>query len=105
MKTTESKAKSGEHQGHSTATSSVVDSARQTCESFEKCVEDNPGSALMISTVIGLGIGILIGRSLGSSHKPEPLGWFDSRTAEKMGHQFLSAMSRYVPESISSRLS
>jgi hypothetical protein len=85
------------------APSNLVEGAQQSCESFEKCVEDNPGSAIMISAVIGLGVGVAIGLSLGSNHEPEPLGWFDSRTAEKMGHQFLAAMSRMVPESISNR--
>lgn len=84
-------------------TSNMLAGTQQSCESFEKCVEDNPASAMMISAVIGLGVGVAIGLSLGSKHEPEPLGWFDSRTAEKMGHQFLAAMSRMVPESISNR--
>lgn len=83
----------------------MMQGAQQSCESFEKCVEDNPVSTLMISAFVGLGIGIALGRSLGSRHEPEPLGWFDSRTAERMGHQFLAAMSRMVPESISNRFS
>ncbi len=100
-----SQSKQKSHQKNTPSSSGVMESARQTCESFEKCVGDNPGSSLLISTAIGLGIGLVIGRALGTKHQPEPLGWFDSRTAEKMGHQFLAAMSRLVPESISSRLS
>jgi len=99
MKAAESKSKPKEK----STTSSVVDRAQQSCESFEKCVEDNPMSALMISAFIGLGVGVVVGRSLGSSLQPEPSRWFDSHTAEKMGHQFLAAMSRIVPESISNR--
>lgn len=99
MNTTETKSKPNEK----SSSSNIVSGAQQSCESFEQCVEDNPGSAIMISAVIGLGVGVAIGLSLGSKHEPEPLGWFDSRTAEKMGHQFLAAMSRMVPESISNR--
>lgn len=100
MNATETRSKNHENR----TASSVVATAQQSCESFEKCVEDNPASAMMISAVIGLGVGVAIGLSLG--HKqPEPLGWFDTRTAEKMGHQFLAAMSRMVPESVSSRFS
>lgn len=83
----------------------VASSAQQACDSFEKCVEENPMSAVMISAVIGVGIGVVIGRSLAPRFYPEPTGWFDSHTAEKMGHQFLAAMSRMVPESISNRFS
>ena len=99
MNTTETKSKPNEK----STPSNMVSGAQQSCESFEQCVENNPGSAIMISAVIGLGVGVAIGLSLGSKHEPESLGWFDSRTAEKMGHQFLAAMSRMVPESISNR--
>ena len=99
MNATKAKSKPNEQN----AMTSMAASTQHSCESFEKCVEDNPASAMMISAVVGLGIGVAIGLTLGSKHEPEPLGWFDSRTAEKMGHQFLAAMTRMVPESISSR--
>jgi hypothetical protein len=82
---------------------SIRDTAQQSCSSFEKCVGDNPGTAMLISGVVGIGVGIAIGMMLGRAHEPEPVGWFDSRTAEKIGHQFLASMSRLVPESVSSR--
>ena len=99
MKAPETKSKPNEK----STTSNVVVSTQHSCESFEKCVEDNPVSALMLSAFIGLGVGVVIGRSIGSTLQPEPSGWFDSHLAEKMGHQFLAAMSRIVPESISNR--
>ena len=48
---------------------------------------------------------IAIGLMLGQTHEPEHVSWFDSRTAEKVGRQFLANMSRFVPESVSSRFS
>lgn len=84
---------------------SIRQAAEQSCSTFEKCVSDNPGTAILISSVIGIGAGIAIGIMLGRAHEPEPTGWFDSRTAEKIGHQFLASMSRLVPESVSSRFS
>ncbi len=77
----------------------------QTCSTFEQCVGDNPATAMLISSVVGIGAGIAIGIMIGRAREPEPAGWFDSRTAEKIGHQFLTTMSRLVPESVSSRFS
>lgn len=82
---------------------SLKHSAQQTCSSFEQCVSDSPGTAMLISSAVGVGVGIAIGMMLGRVHEPEPIGWFDSRTAEKIGNQFLTSMSRFVPEAVSSR--
>lgn len=77
--------------------------AQQSCSNLESCVSEYPGATLLVSGAIGVGVGIAIGMMLGRANEPEPAGWFDSRTAEKFGQQFLANMSRLVPESVSSR--
>ena len=86
-------------------TQAAKGATQQSCSTLEEYVGDNVGTALMISGAIGIGAGIAIGLMLGRTHEPEPVSWFDSRTAEKVGRQFLANMSRFVPESVSSRFS
>lgn len=86
-------------------TQSVKSSAQPSCSTLEEYVGENVGTALLLSGAIGFGAGIAIGLVLGQTHEPEPVSWFDSRTAEKVGRQFLANMSRFVPESVSSRFS
>ena len=84
---------------------SVKQAAQRSCSTLEECVGDNVGTALLISGAIGIGAGIALGLMLGRVNEPEPTSWFDSRTAEKVGHQLLSNMARFVPESVSNRFS
>ena len=54
---------------------SFSEAATQSCESFEKCVGDNPGTAVLISSVVGMGLGVAIAVMLTHESHPEPTGW------------------------------
>src|SRR6185295_13194587 len=45
------------------------DYAGEMAEETQSCIRDHSGTAVMVSLVAGFGIGLLIGKALGSSHQ------------------------------------
>jgi hypothetical protein len=89
---------------------SLKESTRQTAEEsegrmamayhqVEEAVEQRPLSAVMLSFGIGLGVGFAIAGAIAAS-QPEP----KTRIAQRMGQQFLDAVSRVMPESVAQRI-
>lgn len=73
----------------------------QAMRQMEHVVEERPFSSVMVSFGIGMGIGLAIGTTLVAAMQEPP----KTRMAERMGQQFMDALNRAVPDSLSSRFS
>jgi hypothetical protein len=71
------------------------------CDEVARAVDENPAGSLLTAFGAGLGIGVALGLTVAfSSARPKPRS-----RAEDLGHRILEAISDYVPDSISKRLS
>lgn len=71
------------------------------CSEVARAVDENPAGSLLTAFGAGLGIGVALGLTVAfSSARPKPRS-----RAEDLGHRILEAISDYVPESISRRMS
>lgn len=71
------------------------------CDEVARAVDENPAGSLLTAFGAGLGIGVALGLTVAfSSARPKPRS-----RAEDLGHRILEAISDYVPESISKRMS
>ena len=101
--TTLRKPKSASKQGaeHATLNASI----KNSCGKVERCIRDNPGSSMLVSLGVGLGIGVAAGMILSGSNKGRTQAWFDRGTSERLGRQLMEAFAKVVPDSISDRIS
>lgn len=77
---------------------------QNSCTKVEECVKNDPRSAILLSLGAGLGIGVVLGIVLGgSTETPSERGWFDRRTAERLGQRMMANVGNWVPDSISER--
>lgn len=68
----------------------------------ERCVTDNPASAVGIAFGAGLGMGLVVGLALKSAINERRSS--HRRMSERLGRQVLEAMSTVLPESLTSRM-
>jgi len=93
------------HSGNATKSNENRAKSAQSCatsqvrQQMEEMVEDRPLSVVMLSFGVGLGIGLAIGSAIAVATHTEP----KAHLAQRMGQQFLDAISKAVPDSVSQR--
>ena len=89
------------------ASEEYLEQSEEACHSTQmlgqvgEMVEQKPVSSVLLCFGVGLGVGLAIGTTLVASMQQET----KTRTAERMGHQFMDMLNRAVPDSLSSRFS
>ena len=68
---------------------------------MSRCINDNPGSAVLTAFGAGFGIGLAIGMSMAVSATRRPT---TRRRAEDLGHRIMESLADYVPESVARRM-
>ena len=85
--------------------SSIADAVHESYAKAEKCIRHQPESAMLISLATGMGVGLAIGLLLSRPNPSPSYGWFDRRSAERVGHRIMDAIGGIIPDAISDRLS
>lgn len=76
--------------------------AAQKVDRVQGVIHDNAGTSLLIALASGLGVGILIGMTIGGSKKSSH--WWDRSTAEGLGRRLLDKFESIVPDAVSERI-
>jgi len=86
---------------------SLSDVANQASDYWERgehqmrqLVRDREGTAILLAVATGLGIGLVIGASLGRSHRQQ-LSWRDRINAEGFGRRLMERIEGMIPEAVS----
>jgi hypothetical protein len=86
---------------------SLSDVASQASDYWERgedqmrqLVRDREGTAILMAVATGLCIGLVIGASLGRSHRQE-LTWRDRLNAEGFGRRLMERIEGMIPEAVS----
>ena len=87
----------------STSSVSFQDACCTTSEKMARCVQNEPGKALLYSVGAGLGLGVLIGACWSGSSRSAS-NWIDRQTAERLGRKIMSSVGDWLPDSISDRI-
>lgn len=66
---------------------------------MRELVRDREGTAIMIALAAGVGVGLVIGASLGRSHR-EPRSWRDRLTAEGFGRRIMERVESMIPDAL-----
>jgi len=73
----------------------VAESASQA----QECIREHTGASVMLSLAAGFGIGLLIGRALGTSHH-EPRSRRYRAAAEGVGRRLMDRIESMVPDAL-----
>lgn len=76
-----------------------------SCSKVEACVRDNPQLSMLLSLGMGLGVGLLAGLALAQPQNHAPHGWFDRRTAQRIGDRMLDNFGSWVPDAVTRQMS
>jgi len=66
----------------------------------QECIREHSGASVAFSLVAGFGVGLLIGRALGSSHQ-EPRSKRYRATAEGIGRRLIDRIEAMIPDALS----
>jgi hypothetical protein len=69
-------------------------------DQMRQLVRDREGTAILVAVATGLGIGLLIGASLGRSRREE-LTWRERINAEGFGKRLMQRIESMIPEAVS----
>jgi len=90
------------------AASQVADQASEYWEEgrdqMQECIRGREGAAVLMAAAAGLGIGLIVGASLGRSHKQQ-LSWRDRVMAEGFGRRLMERIESMIPEALSDHFS
>jgi len=65
----------------------------------QECIREHSGASVAFSLVAGFGVGLLIGRALGSSHQ-EPRSKRYRATAEGIGRRLIDRIEAMIPDAL-----
>ena len=68
-------------------------------EQAQECIREHSGNSVMVSLVAGFGIGLLIGRALGTTHRQPPTRRYMA-TAEGLGRRMMDRIEAMIPEAL-----
>jgi sugar (pentulose or hexulose) kinase len=73
-------------------------------EQMQECVRGREGAAVLMAAAAGVGVGLVVGASLGRSHKQQ-LTWRDRVTAEGFGRRLMERIESMIPDALSEHFS
>ena len=95
-----------EHEESSSAFGAIGDMAEQASDyvsesasEMQECIREHSGTAVMVSLVAGFGIGLLVGRALGTSHQ-EPRSRRYRVAAEGVGRRLMDRIEAMIPDAL-----
>jgi ElaB/YqjD/DUF883 family membrane-anchored ribosome-binding protein len=65
----------------------------------QECIREHSGASVALSLAAGFGVGLLIGRALGSSH-PEPPSRRYRSAAENVGRRLMDRIEAMIPDAL-----
>ncbi len=80
--------------------SQASDYVTQGASQAQECIREHGGASVAVSLAAGFGIGLLIGRALGATHR-EPRSWRDRVTAEGFGRRLMERIESMIPDALS----
>ncbi len=96
-----------EHEDSSGTLGAISDMAGQASDyvtegasQAQECIREHSGSAVAISLVAGFGVGLLIGRALGSTQQPEPRSRRYRAAAEGVGRRLMDRIEAMIPDAL-----
>jgi hypothetical protein len=75
------------------------DYVSEAAEETQECIRNHSGTAVMVSLVAGLGIGLLVGKAIGAS-RPEPKSRRYREMAESFGSRLMERIEAMVPDAL-----
>jgi hypothetical protein len=66
---------------------------------MRELVRDREGTAIMVALAAGVGVGLVIGASLGRSHR-EPRSWRERLAAEGFGRRIMDRIEGMIPDAL-----
>jgi len=90
---------SGSHGAIGDMAEQASDYLTQGAEKAEECIREHTGASVMISLVAGFGIGLLIGRAIGTPYQ-EPRSRRYRATAERFGSRLMDRIEAIIPDAV-----
>jgi hypothetical protein len=75
------------------------DYVTQGAAEVQECIREHSGASIAVTLVAGFGVGLLIGRALGTPHR-QPRSWRERLTAEGVGRRLLDRIEAMLPEAL-----
>jgi hypothetical protein len=76
------------------------DYVSESAEQMQDCIRDRPVSSVMVALVGGFGLGLLIGKALGTPH-PKPRSRRYREMAEGFGSRLMDRIEALIPDAVS----
>jgi len=73
-------------------------------DQMAECIRGREGTAVLMAAAAGLGIGLVVGASLGRSHRQQ-LSWRDRVTAEGFGRRLMERIESMIPDALADHFS
>ena len=80
------------------------DYVTESAEQVQECIREHSAVSVMISLAAGFGIGLLIGRALGTPYQ-EPRSRRYRATAEKFGTRLMDRIEALIPDAVTEHFS
>jgi len=80
------------------------DYVTESAEQVQECIREHSAASVMISLAAGFGIGLLIGRAIGTPYQ-EPRSRRYRATAEKFGTRLMDRIEALIPDAVSEHFS
>lgn len=71
-----------------------------SAEQMQDCIRDRPVSSVMVALVAGFGIGLLVGKALGTPHQ-QPRSRRYREMAEGFGGRLMDRIEALIPDAVS----
>jgi len=82
----------------------VADQASHLRESTERCTQEAPFTASLVSFGVGVGLGLLVSQLLIPPSVTRPSHWYDSYLGDDRAQAMEDMMQRYLPRSVTRRM-
>jgi hypothetical protein len=80
------------------------DYVAESAEQVQECIREHSAASVMISLAAGFGIGLLIGRAIGTPYQ-EPRSRRYRATAEKFGARLMDRIEALIPDAVTEHFS
>jgi hypothetical protein len=80
------------------------DYVTESAEQVQECIREHSAASVMISLAAGFGIGLLIGRAIGTPYQ-EPRSRRYRATAERFGTRLMDRIEALIPDAVSEHFS
>jgi len=96
---TEHEESSGAYGAISDMAGQATDYVTESAEQVQECIREHSGASVMISLVAGFGIGLLIGRAIGTPYH-EPRSRRYRAMAEGFGTRLMDRIEAMIPDAV-----